>query len=62
MGKTTKLHESTQRGRGRPALEAGQETVPVTVRMTASQKDKLARLGGAAWMRDRIDKARDPET
>jgi len=62
MGKTTKQPEVTPRGRGRPALEAGQDTVPVTVRMTTHQKDKLARLGGGAWVRQRIDKARDPES
>ncbi|MDP2005521.1 MAG: hypothetical protein Q8K45_07565 [Rubrivivax sp.] len=62
MGKTTKQPEPAPRGRGRPQLEAGEVTVPVTVRMTARQKDKLARLGGGAWMRDRIDKARDPES
>lgn len=48
------------RGRGRPALEAGVETVPVTIRMTGHQKDKLARLGGPSWVRERIDKAKEP--
>ena len=62
MGKTTKQPEPAPRGRGRPAIEPGEDTVPVTVRMTARQREKLARLGGAAWVRQRIDKARDPES
>ena len=62
MGKTAKNHEATPRGRGRPPLEAGEVTVPVTVRMTAQQREKLGRLGGAAWVRQRIDKARDLES
>lgn len=45
---------------GRPSLAEGLETIPVTVRMTPPQKDKLARLGGSQWVRDRIEKAKDP--
>lgn len=48
------------RGRGRPPLEDGVDTIPVTVRMTAPQKEKLTRLGGSGWVRDRIDKAKEP--
>jgi hypothetical protein len=54
-----KLKEPSK-GRGRPRLEEGLETVPVTVRMTPPQKEKLARLGGSPWIRDRIDKAKEP--
>lgn len=50
------------RGRGRPALQIGVETVPVTIRMTPEQKGKLARLGGPPWVRERIDKAKEPES
>lgn len=60
MNAVNKRHSQAARGRGRPALELGESTVPVTVRMTMRQKDKLARLGGGAWLRQRIDKARDP--
>lgn len=49
------------RGQGRKPLEAGNPTVVATVKMTTSQKEKLGRLGGAPWVRDRIDKAREPE-
>lgn len=50
--------------RGRPALAADEQTVPITVRLTRPQREKLDRLGGEAggaqWIRDRIDKAKDP--
>jgi hypothetical protein len=32
-----------------------------SIRLTRAQWDKLARLGGVAWLRERIDKARAPE-
>lgn len=49
------------RSRGRPALQDGEATVPVTIRMTTPQKDKLARLGGPQWVRTKIDKATEPK-
>ena len=45
---------------GRPSLQHGEETVPVTIRLTALQREKLQMLGGAKWVRDRIDKAHLP--
>ena len=47
------------RGQGRKPIKQGEDTVTVSLRMTASQRDKLARRGGAEWVRQRIDKARD---
>lgn len=47
------------RGQGRPPVKKGEETVTVSLRLTAAQRDKLARLGGAEWVRQRIDKARE---
>lgn len=47
------------RGQGRKPIKQGEDTVTVSLRMTAAQRDKLARLGGAEWVRQRIDKARD---
>ncbi len=32
--------------------------VPVTLKMTEPQKEKLKRLGGAPWVREKIDKAK----
>lgn len=34
--------------------------VVVPMRMTPSQREKLGLLGGAAWVRDRIDEAPEP--
>lgn len=48
------------RGQGRPPVKAGEETVTVSLRMTPAQREKLARLGGASWVRDRIDRAKEP--
>jgi len=33
---------------------------PVSIKMTDSQKDKLKKLGGAPWVREKIDKAKLP--
>lgn len=35
--------------------------VPVTIKMTVPQKEKLSELGGASWVRERIDKAKPPK-
>jgi len=48
------------RGQGRKRLAPGEETVTVSIRVTASKREKLARLGGAAWVRDRIELADEP--
>lgn len=48
------------RGQGRKPLKEGQQTVTVSLRMTEMQRDKLALLGGAEWVRQRIDKAKAP--
>lgn len=45
------------RGQGRKPLVDGEETVTVSMRMTASQRDKLAALGGASWVRGKINSA-----
>jgi hypothetical protein len=34
--------------------------VPVSVKMSPDQRDKLGRLGGAPWVRARIDRAKEP--
>lgn len=48
------------RGQGRKPLKPGAVTVPVSIKMTTEQRDKLLRLGGSAWVRARIDRAREP--
>jgi len=52
--------QKTKRKPGRPRLEEGVDTVPVTLRMTAGQRKKLAKLGGPPWVREKIDKAKLP--
>ena len=48
------------RGQGRKPLKAGQITVSICVRLTEAQREKLLALGGAAWLRARIDGAKIP--
>lgn len=48
------------RGQGRPPVKAGEETQTVSLRMTPAQRAKLERLGGAKWVRERIDRAKEP--
>ena len=48
------------RGQGRHPVKAGEETVTVSIRVTVAQREKLERLGGAKWVRDRIDRAKEP--
>lgn len=47
------------RGQGRKPVKTGEETVTVSLRVTAAQREKLARLGGAEWVRGKIDRARE---
>ena len=46
------------RNQGRKAVKPGEDTITVSLRMTHSQREKLERLGGAKWVRDRIDRAK----
>lgn len=55
-------HGGPGRGQGRKPLAEGVPTVAVSVRITAPQKEKLTRLGGAAWVRRKIDQAKEPDT
>lgn len=48
------------RGQGRPPVKAGEETVTLSLRVTVAQREKLDRLGGAKWVRDRIGRAKEP--
>jgi hypothetical protein len=45
---------------GRPALAEEDQTIPITLRLTGAQRKKLAKLGGAPWVREKIDKAKLP--
>lgn len=46
-------------GSGRKPIAEGFVTVPVTIKLTPPQRDKLKRLGGAPWVRESIDKAKE---
>lgn len=35
--------------------------IPVVVRLNQELRDKLTRLGGPQWLRERIKKAREPD-
>jgi hypothetical protein len=50
------------RGQGRKPLVEGEALQPVSIKMSTDQREKLARLGGAPWVRSRIDKAREPDS
>jgi hypothetical protein len=48
-------------GAGRkPQVAGAPATAPVTIKLSDAQKEKLARLGGAPWIREHIDKAKEP--
>jgi hypothetical protein len=62
MEETKQPRGGAGRGQGRKPLNPESQTVVVSVKMTAEQRGKLQRLGGAPWVRTRIDRAREPGT
>jgi hypothetical protein len=51
------------RPRGRPAVSADKaKSARYPLRLTQAQREKLELLGGADWIRARIDGARLPKT
>lgn len=54
-------HGGAREGAGRPRLQEDADTVVVSTKMTMAQRDKLGRLGGAPWIREKIDKAPEPK-
>ncbi|WP_147283036.1 hypothetical protein [Pseudorhodoferax soli] len=49
-------------GAGRkPKVAGAPATQSVTVKLSDMQKEKLQRLGGAPWVRQKIDKAPEPK-
>ena len=57
---TTTKHGGPGRGQGRKPVKQGEETVTLSLRVTVAQREKLARLGGAEWVRQKIDRAKEP--
>ena len=60
MPSTSPKRGGPGRGQGRPPVKAGEETVTVSLRVTPAQREKLERLGGAEWVRQKIDRAKEP--
>jgi hypothetical protein len=60
MGKEVAKRGGAGRGQGRKPLKQGVETVTFSLRVTEAQREKLARLGGAEWVRKKIDRAKEP--
>ena len=54
-------HGGARPGGGRKPLVLGEQLTPVSIKMSQAQRQKLARLGGAPWVREKIDKAKEPE-
>lgn len=48
------------RGQGRKPVRQGEKTVTLSLRVTVAQREKVARLGGAEWVRGKIDRAKEP--
>ena len=46
------------RGQGRKPISDTDRTVTVSLRLTTSQRAKLASLGGAAWVRKQIEESK----
>jgi CxxC motif-containing protein (DUF1111 family) len=61
MATSKQTPNATPRGRGRKPLQEGVDTVPMMIRLTRPQREKVERLGGAAWVRKKIDMAKEPK-
>jgi hypothetical protein len=59
------MTEDSKRGGARPGAgrkpEGDEPMVPLTIKVLPAQRDKLRRLGGAPWMRKKIDQAKEPK-
>lgn len=42
-------------------MPEGEAMIPVTVKLLPKQRDKLKRLGGGPWVREKIDREKEPE-
>lgn len=60
MKSTDSKHGGPDRGQGRKPLDPQSATVSFPVKMSIEQREKLKRLGGATWVRKKIDVAKEP--
>jgi hypothetical protein len=51
--------ERAKRLPGRPEVTPEDRLQVVSIRLTEAQKAKLERLGGSAWVRQKIDRAKE---
>lgn len=58
MTQQQRMHGGARPGAGRKPIAEGETSVIVPIRMTPAQKEKFQRLGGATWVRERIDRAK----
>jgi len=56
--KMTEKRGGSGRNQGRKPLSQADETITACFRMTRSERDKLAILGGAKWIRAKIKAAK----
>ncbi len=61
MKEQKSTHGGARPGGGRKPVVAGEQLSPVSIKMSKAQREKLQQLGGAPWVRDRIDKAKLPK-
>ena len=61
MDDAKKKHGGAGRGQGRK-LAGKQKMVVAPIRLEPEQKDKLQRLGGAKWIRRKIDAEPEPDS
>lgn len=61
MDKQTSTRGGAGRGQGRKPLIDGETMVPVTVKVLPGQREKLKRLGGGQWVREKIDQEKEPK-
>lgn len=54
----TEKRPPNDRGQGRHPLPEDQRTVAGSVRLTPAQWEKFRALGGNAWLREKVDRAR----
>lgn len=60
MNEATTKRPPNDRGQGRKPLPPDERARVGSIRLTPAQWEKLALLGGVAWLREKIDRARLP--
>ena len=61
MATTSNQRGGAGRNQGRKPISTSEPSVTLSLRLTPSQREKLDHLGGAAWVRSMIDKAKPPQ-